>query len=221
MDILGEVSSVAAVVLGLMAGAYFGVGSRDKALWATYAAIVVALTSGFAFAQDRLWKTDSEATSKPKKSESDSLDLRYTGSAAQLWPYAKEPFYTHVYIVQDATIVNHSERNMSLRFMLLTRLKKKNGERSGAINGGEWKFGGMLEDATSVDTLNIPKDSTVRGTLIFKLSGLKVPGYYEIEDWEKVGSDKFAIRVEDLVTRRIVFFGVYRYPPEYPFADIE
>ena len=153
---------------------------------------------------------------------SEPLDLKFRSTAPAIFPFNR-PDYSHILLLQGTTFVNHSDRNMSLRFTLLARNYKRNGEMTGASAKGQWREGDLVPGVSEgVDTLNIPRDSTVEGTLIFQLHDLSLfEKFYKIEKWEDIGFDKMTIRAEDLITGRVVFLGMSHYPPGVPFSEIK
>lgn len=61
METVSYVIGVVVLILGLLSAVFFPVGHRDAGLWATCAAIVLAVIGGFVWYQDSLWKKDAAA----------------------------------------------------------------------------------------------------------------------------------------------------------------
>jgi hypothetical protein len=120
-------------------------------------------------------------------------------------------------VVMQPEITNHSDTNMSLIFTLLIRTRLKSGERSACAAQGEWK--NSLLDKQSFNVLNLARESTADGALIFRLPP---PEDFEfaIDSWDDVSYDKMVLKIEDKVSGATVMGGPMHYPPARSFSDI-
>jgi hypothetical protein len=148
------------------------------------------------------------------------LDLRYLGRPIKV-PIADDAFGdTHAVIIQDARFVNQSTRNMSLQFILMVGLHKKNGEFTGCAVDGTWQEGNFNKSSARFETLNLDRETTAHGTLFFKLTNPMHVKDVDV-DWEKVGWDRMRLRIEDWVSGEFVMCDVIHYPPKNTFEELK
>jgi hypothetical protein len=119
-------------------------------------------------------------------------------------------------VITVGEIVNHSDKNVSLDFQLVVRVQGEDGKVYGCGSDGVWKSSVPSEFPTSI--INIPRETTVNGTLTFRLikvSDLKQmsPRDVPFNSWADVNYDKMKLRVEDKVSGVSVLCDLMLYPP--------
>jgi len=159
-----------------------------------------------------------------EKVGSHGLDLRYVaGSKGNVFTAnPNTPQAQALVHIGDAEFVNRSEKNMSLSFILLVKFPIKDGSYYVTSANGEWKEN--LTDQTTTSILNVPRESTVKGHLIFRmismrlLKKLQVDKDFGVDTWEEVKEQHMALRIEDKVSGEAVLAESMHYPnrPEWP-----
>lgn len=118
-------------------------------------------------------------------------------------------------VVIDAELVNRSQKNMSLCFMILGEVNLEGGGKQPLAFSGEWK--NNIFDKTPVEVVNLPRESTLHGTIVFRMHRFKLakqlyPGLIG-ERWEDNQLSNISLRFEDKISGQFVLSNEYVYPP--------
>lgn len=122
----------------------------------------------------------------------------------------------------DAEFVNRSDKNMSLSFILLLKFPTKNGSLHTTGGEGEWKEK-LNDELTSI--LNLPRESTVKGHLVFRLVSIKqLKELYKdiefgVDKWADVKGVVLALRIEDKVSGVFVLSDAQMYPSKEGWSE--
>jgi hypothetical protein len=118
-------------------------------------------------------------------------------------------------IVIDAELVNRSQKNMSLSFMILGEVNLEGGGKQPLAFSGEWKNNFL--DKMTVEVVNLPRESTLHGTIVFRMPSFKLSKqlYPELagERWEDNWLSNISLRFEDKISGQFVLSNEFVYPP--------
>lgn len=144
------------------------------------------------------------------------LELRFMARAKSMSVIKEGTPQAQDIVHISAELVNRSDKNMSLSFILMIKFPTKNGSFYVMSSEGEWKE--KLTAPEFLDIVNLPHQSTVNGDLIFRLISIKhlKESHKEIDfgvdKWADVKGELMVLRIEDKVSGASVLTDSMHYP---------
>jgi hypothetical protein len=161
-----------------------------------------------------------------EKASSHRLDLYYMaggrGNVFTANPNRPDEAEALVHI-SNAEFVNRSDKNMSLSFLLMVKFPIKDGSYYVTSASGEWKEN--LTDKGTTSILNVPRESTAKGHLIFRMTPIWMLKQmhsdkdFGVDTWEEVKEQQMALRIENKVSGEFVLSESMHYPNRSEWPD--
>lgn len=151
------------------------------------------------------------ATYKTATRHAGAIDMKYWANNIRVAKVDAGTPYEYEALLVDANTTNRSAKGMALTFLLEVRFPD-DGEVFTVQPFAKW----IRPNETTTQTVNIPTQQSVDGTLVFPLVSIQAEKMLHpkltINDWHDLNEDNFAIRIEDKISGVYFLSNIRDYP---------